>query len=577
MLDLNIKMLLEKEYMNVEKNGYDIASRLRNFGISNYYKVVSAAYAAYLAKANQLEDLQSLLNYINTELPDEQQYFLKDQTSDVYWMSVIEISKVYTVETLLAVVLWMTNSMDGRKFGGESETPLSIVKLAYGLLKPENESIADFCSGTGVFLSYAAQMNKGSLYYGIEINTLAKELSEIRMSLLTDNHLIRQGSVFSMDADRTFDKIFSDSPWNVRSWKANSDEQTINEIEQIVPELKRATTADWHFIVNVMRHLKEEGKAVVTSSNGLTWNGGISKAIRERIVKLGWLEAVISLPANLYSTTSIPTSILVLSKKDNKGVRLIDASDMATVGRRQNELDDEAINEILELMTKNSANSKLVSIDEIATQDYAINPSRYLQKEVKVENGVPLGDLIVNITRGAQLKASELDELVSDKPTSYQYLMLANIQDGIISEDLPYLKELDKKQEKYCIKNNSLVISKNGAPVKVAVAYVEKGKQILANGNLYIIELDETKADPYYVKAYLESENGAIALSRVTVGATLPNIPVDGLKKVLIPNPDMDTQKKVAEKYLTKVDEIKVLKYRLQKATSDLRSIFEEG
>lgn len=125
---------------------------------------------------------------------------------------------------------------------------------------------------------------------------------------------------------------------------------------------------------------------------------------------------------------------------------------MATVGRRQNELDDEAINEILELMTKNSANSKLVSIDEIATQDYAINPSRYLQKEVKVENGVPLGDLIVNITRGAQLKASELDELVSDKPTSYQYLMLANIQDGIISEDLPYLKELDKKQEKYCIK-----------------------------------------------------------------------------------------------------------------------------
>lgn len=94
---------------------------------------------------------------------------------------------------------------------------------------------------------------------------------------------------------------------------------------------------------------------------------------------------------------------------------------------------------------------------------------------------------------------------------------------------------------------------------------------------MYIIELDETKADPYYVKAYLESENGAIALSRVTVGATLPNIPVDGLKKVLIPNPDMDTQKKVAEKYLTKVDEIKVLKYRLQKATSDLRSIFEEG
>lgn len=68
--------------------------------------------------------------------------------------------------------------------------------------------------------------------------------------------------------------------------------------------------------------------------------------------------------------------------------------------------------------------------------------------------------MIVNITRGAQIKASELDELVSYEPTDFQYLMLANIQDGIISDDLPYLKELDKKQEKYCIKNNSLVISK---------------------------------------------------------------------------------------------------------------------
>ena len=56
--------------------------------------------------------------------------------------------------------------------------------------------------------------------------------------------------------------------------------------------------------------------------------------------------------------------------------------------------------------------------------------------------------------------------------------------------------------EKYCIKNNSLVISKNGAPVKIAVASVEEGRKILANGNLYVIELDETKVNPYFVKDY---------------------------------------------------------------------------
>ena len=139
--------------------------------------------------------------------------------------------------------------------------------------------------------------------------------------------------------------------------------------------------------------------------------------------------------------------------------------------------------------------------------------------------------VIKNITRGAQIKASVLDEIVSDKPTNMQYLMLANLQDGIISDELPYLKGIDSKYEKYCIKNGSLVISKNASPVKMAIASVQEGNKILANGNLYVIELDEDKINPYFLKAYLESENGKAALSRVAVGATLLNLPVEGLKK----------------------------------------------
>ena len=60
--------------------------------------------------------------------------------------------------------------------------------------------------------------------------------------------------------------------------------------------------------------------------------------------------------------------------------------------------------------------------------------------------------VIKNITRGAQIKASVLDEIVSDEPTNMQYLMLANLQDGIISDELPYLKGIDSKYEKYCNK-----------------------------------------------------------------------------------------------------------------------------
>ena len=121
------------------------------------------------------------------------------------------------------------------------------------------------------------------------------------------------------------------------------------------------------------------------------------------------------------------------------------------------------------------------------------------------------------------------------------------------------------------------MISKNGTPIKIAVASVPDDRKILGNGNLYVIELDQTKVNPYFIKAYLESENGTIALSRVMVGATIPNIPIDGLKKIMVPCPDMETQNKVAENYLAKMDEVKVLRYKLAKATAELRDIYEEG
>ena len=58
-----------------------------------------------------------------------------------------------------------------------------------------------------------------------------------------------------------------------------------------------------------------------------------------------------------------------------------------------------------------------------------------------------------------------------------------------------------------------------GYPYKVAVAEVKEGQKIMGNGNLYIVELDEEKIDPYYLAAFLSSEQGTAALKSITVGA----------------------------------------------------------
>ena len=100
--------------------------------------------------------------------------------------------------------------------------------------------------------------------------------------------------------------------------------------------------------------------------------------------------------------------------------------------------------------------------------------------------------------------------------------------------------------------------------------------QMCRERGLTVIELDTDKINLYFLKAYLESENGKAALSRVAVGATLLNLPVEGLKKVIIPLPDLESQKKIADQYYAKLSEIKELKYKLEKATEELEHIYTE-
>ena len=202
--------------------------------------------------------------------------------------------------------------------------------------------------------------------------------------------------------------------------------------------------------------------------------------------------------------------------------------------------------------------------------------SRYVEEGLNFSNGVPFGNVIKRITRGASCTARQLDEMVSESVTNMQYLMLANIQDGIIDDKLPYLSSIDSKYEKYCLKNNSLILSKNGYPYKIAVASVKEGQRILANGNLYIIELDEEKANPYYIKAFFESEQGNAVLRSITVGGIIPNIGINKLRQVEIPIPSMAEQECIAQKYQATLDEISVLKLRLKKAINKLHHIVDE-
>ena len=105
---------------------------------------------------------------------------------------------------------------------------------------------------------------------------------------------------------------------------------------------------------------------------------------------------------------------------------MVDATQLGNKGRRNVELTDADISRIVRAVSGDEGEiCKSVSKGEILANDSVLNPGRYLQKNIKLKNGVPFGSIIRSISRGASLSGSELDRLASTTPTGFQYLMLS--------------------------------------------------------------------------------------------------------------------------------------------------------
>ena len=218
-----------------------------------------------------------------------------------------------------------------------------------------------------------------------------------------------------------------------------------------------------------------------------------------------------------------------------------------------------------------------MGIEELIENEFVLDPQRYLAKKEQLKNGVDFESVIYSVRRGASCTAADLDGMVSQQPTDFQYIMLSNIKNGVIDEELPYIKEIPENYKKYCVESGDLLLSKNGYPFKVVVAEVPEGKQLLANGNLYIIRLDTTKVNPHYIKAFLESEKGIASLKEIAVGTAVLNIGVAQLNTISIPLIPLEEQEKFVKGYLEKLNKIAELRREIADIEDELKATFPEG
>ncbi len=409
-----------------------------------------------------------------------------------------------------------------------------------------DDSIADFGCGIGMFLLNAYKYQPELKLFGIEINPSCCLEAEMLMRAFGVKAEIDGNNIFRVPAKVKYDKIVAMPTWGMRS---NSDEpmRIYAKGNPTLPPTK--FSADWLWAARVMDSLKEGGKAVIVMTNGDMQNTN-DRLIRKYFIERSYVKSVIALPEKMFTGTNIPVSLLVLSF-DCNDTQLVDATKEFVASRKQNQLDDANVENIVESI---GGSGKLPAgtfnpID-LSENDFILYPGKYLgRQKFEYENYVKLGDIVDDITRGAPLGATELDEVESQTFTGKSYLKVGNLENGAIVGSLPSLRADFQTHHHYILERDDLLLSKTGAPFKAAVVADQNGADIVATSNMFIIKLKPKLANPYYVLAYLQSVEGLEQLASLSSGTSIPNLSLAKLKELRLPLRPMDEQRRFAAEY----------------------------
>ena len=246
--------------------------------------------------------------------------------------------------------------------------------------------------------------------------------------------------------------------------------------------------------------------------------------------------------------------------------------------RHVNELNaDEIMKEYNSL--NNTKNSKIVSNDKVANNNYSLYVQNYMEIEnIEVKNPKKLNDVCKEIYRGYQVSSNEINQysINFDGSEEYQIVNITNINDGVIDSNLTKIYLDTDKLNKYVLHNKDLLVTSKGTISKFAVVELKKDEKLVPSGNFTILRLDKNIINPYYLKIFFESNKGKSIINSIKSGGVLPAINLSQLKTINIPVPPLEEQIKVVNRYLAKTDVIKIVKDKLRKLEERLTDIANE-
>lgn len=333
-----------------------------------------------------------------------------------------------------------------------------------------------------------------------------------------------------------YDCIISTPPFGMR---LNKNISEIGQYRQLEPLM----------IDRVINDLKPNGRAVLTLSNNFLFNASKSvKKLRERLIKCGFLEAIISLPGGIFKNTGIPSNIIVINKNYNSDPYFFDARDL-TINRnteRQKSLDVDAILEIY--LNKIQADySRFVSKEEIQDENYELSIGKFFLGNFE---GVKLKEVIKpikkeRIAEGQKLRLIKISDLSSAVDEGFSFSN--KLADGAENKRHLVLRE------------PALLVATTFENLKPT--YVEVEDEAISYINLInAYKVDTKLVDPIYLTHELRKDYIKEQVQALQVGSTVRRIRSKDLMSVRVKIPPLEQQHEIVknlEEVSKKLNELK--------------------
>ena len=287
---------------------------------------------------------------------------------------------------------------DAGKKAGEFYTPAAVSRLLAKLVAPvPGDTICDPACGSGSLLIRAAEEvgSDNFALYGQEVNGATWALARMNMFLHAKDaariewcDTLNSPTLIERDHLMKFDIVVANPPFSLDKWGAeNAAADQYNRFWRGVPPKSKGDYAFITHMIEIAR--RQSGRVAVIVPHGVLFRGGNEGKIRQALIEENLLDAVVGLPANLFTTTGIPVAILVFNRSREQGganenrkeILFIDASREFTPSKTQNLMSDAQIQKILDTYRTRAELDKyshLATPEEIKENEYNLNIPRYV-------------------------------------------------------------------------------------------------------------------------------------------------------------------------------------------------------